>query len=134
MGFSEFDDQNTKGENFNLVSPSTPSDQAEVNDKQLNIRDPYNTYQQNQSTVGTTAVRLDTSPLSERKAVVLIANKDVYIGHTNGVTTSSGYSLLLRKGQSIWVSWGPSLQIWAISGNAGVGSDDLIATEYARGA
>jgi hypothetical protein len=75
------------------------------------------TFQTSQYTVGTSAVRLTTSPLSNRSSVsikaVLSFGNTVYIGNSNSVTASTGYPLY--NGDSLQMDLTGAQQIWAIS-------------------
>lgn len=83
------------------------------------------------TSVGVTAIRIDNPVLSNRKEVDIVAQKDVYIGFTNAVTTSSGWFMKLYKGQVIGFALGPSVQLWAISSTSG-GVSDIVLTQGAE--
>jgi hypothetical protein len=71
--------------------------------------------------VGTTAieVKVNASPLSNRKVVTLYNNSNVtiYWGFTNGVTVSTGTPIF--KNQNIVWTVGPSQKVFVIAGSAG---------------
>lgn len=71
------------------------------------------------ATVGTSAVELASSPLANRKKIIVQNNgsKAIYLGGANTVTTSNG--ICIPKGASFELDWGPNVDLWAISGTAG---------------
>lgn len=74
-----------------------------------------------QVTVGTSAVNLIPSPLSNRSAmsmkVVTTNNAIVYVGNSSGVTSSTGYALF--NGDSLQLDMTPTGSVWAIASAAG---------------
>lgn len=83
------------------------------------------------TSVGVTAIRIDSPALSNRKEVDIVAQKDLYLGFTNAVTTSSGWFMKLYKGQVIGLALGPSVQLWAISSTSG-GTSDVVLSQGAE--
>lgn len=83
-----------------------------------------------QYTVGTTAIQLTPSPLTDRSSVSIRVMADsgaiVYIGSDNTVTTSTGYPLF--NGDTIQMDLTPADQIWAI---ANVANQDVAVLEMA---
>lgn len=78
-------------------------------------------FQTSQYTVGTSAVQLTVTPLTNRSSMSIKAttttNTDVvYIGNSSGVTTSTGYALFL--GDSLQLDLTPAHQVWAIATSA----------------
>jgi hypothetical protein len=74
-----------------------------------------------QYTIGISAVQLTPSPLTNRSSMSIKANTTsgsamIYIGASNGVTTSTGYALF--SGDSLQLDLTPAQQIWAISNMA----------------
>ncbi len=71
------------------------------------------------STVGTTAVEIAATPLTDRTRILVQNNgsKAIYIGEDNTVTTSTG--ICLPKGASMELPYGETANIFAISGTAG---------------
>lgn len=69
--------------------------------------------------VGTSAVELASSPLANRKKIIVQNNgsKDIFLGGANTVTVSSG--IRVPRGASFELDWGPNVDLWAISGAAG---------------
>lgn len=69
-------------------------------------------------TVGTTAVQVVATPLAGRRFVTIQADdKDIYLGHSNAVTTSNG--IKIPKKASATYEFGEDIDIWLISGDAG---------------
>lgn len=70
-----------------------------------------------QRSVLTTATRVDSSPLSNRKGIIVRAhsanNKKVYVGFGSGVTIGSGYEL--GEGQAIELDLTEAKEVWAIA-------------------
>ncbi len=81
-------------------------------------------------TVGVTAVRLDTTVLDAREGITLFANKRVYIGVSNAVTTSNYYWVRLEKGTFIALGLKAGVQVWAISDSASAGADDVMIGQF----
>lgn len=79
---------------------------------------PDSAAQNSVATVGTSAVELAATPLTNRKKIVIQNNgsKAIYIGAT-GVTTATG--ICIPKGASYSEDWGPNVDIFAISSTAG---------------
>lgn len=80
------------------------------------------TFATSQYTVGGSAVQLTPSPLTNRtsmsvKVVTTSSSDIVYIGNSNGVTTSTGYPLF--NGDSIQLDFTPANVIYAIGTNSG---------------
>lgn len=81
-----------------------------------------NSFQTSQYTVGTAAVQLTVTPLTNRSSMSIkvkttTSNDMVYISSTSGVTTSNGY--ILFNGDSIQLDLTPAHQIWAIGTSSG---------------
>jgi hypothetical protein len=78
-------------------------------------------FQTSQTTVGTSAVQLDSSPLSGRTSlsvkVITSGGAIIFIGNSTSVTTSNGYPLF--NGDSIQLDLTTAEHIWAISANTG---------------
>lgn len=79
-------------------------------------------FQTSQYTVGTSAVQLTPTPLTNRSSMSIKANTlsgsaIVYVGNSSGVTTSTGYALF--SGDSLQLDLTPAQQLWAISNQAG---------------
>jgi hypothetical protein len=70
-------------------------------------------------TVGTTAVELASTPLAGRKFITVQneGNQDIFIGHSNAVTTGNG--IKVSKKSSATFELGEDIDVWAISGSAG---------------
>lgn len=131
--FDNFDDSNTEGQNVNITDHADPSKKAGVTNTDVNVSDisdvvsaPIHTL------VGTSAVRIDSPVLANRKELDITVSKDVFIGYTNAVTTTSGWAFRLRKGQAIGLAIGPNVQLWAISDTAGVATTDVVVAQGAR--
>ena len=77
-----------------------------------------NAFQTSQVTVGTSAVQLTPTPLSNRTSISIkvLPGNSVYIGNSNAVTTSTGYFLF--SGDALNMDLTGSDQIWAISTSA----------------
>ena len=85
-------------------------------------------YEHQGDSVGLTSL---TTVLADRDFITLECNKaNIYIGFSNAVTTSANYFIKLRKGNFVAIDLGPDIQIWAISGNASVGSDDILLGQF----
>lgn len=80
---------------------------------------PDSSAQNSTATVGTSAVELASSPLANRKKIIVQNNGDkaIYLGGANTVTTANG--ICIPKGASFELDWGPSVDLWAISSSAG---------------
>jgi hypothetical protein len=80
-----------------------------------------NAFQTSQYTIGTSAVQLTPTPLTNRSSMSIKAKLTpgsfVYIGPTSGVTTANGY--ILFNGDSLQLDLTPVNQIWAIASAAG---------------
>lgn len=81
-----------------------------------------NNFQTSQYTVGTSAVQLTPTPLSNRsslsiKVITTTASDIVYVGNSSGVTASTGYFLF--NGDSIQLDLTPSDTIYAIGTSPG---------------
>lgn len=78
-----------------------------------------NSFSTSQYTIGTSAVQLTPSPLSNRSSISIkaITSTSIYIGNSNTVTTSTGYPLFNDDVLNMDLS--TTQQIWAISGSAG---------------
>lgn len=76
-----------------------------------------------QVTVGTTAVRLDPTPLTNRRTISIKALKansgQVYVGASNAVTTPSGYELAPQESVDLELS--ATQAVWGIGSAAGQG-------------
>jgi hypothetical protein len=74
-------------------------------------------FQTSQYTIGTSAVQLTPTPLTNRSSMSIKANLTstnlLYIGNSNAVTSSTGYALF--NGDSIQLDLTPAQAIWAIS-------------------
>jgi hypothetical protein len=77
-------------------------------------------FQTSQYTVGTSAVQLAPTPLTNRSSLsvkaVLTGTNLVYVGNSNAVTSSTGY--VLFNGDSLQLDLTPAQQIWAIASAA----------------
>lgn len=80
--------------------------------------------------VGTTAVAIDPSKLDSREGVTIWANKDIYIGVTNLVTTSDKYIFKVFAGQLVQFSCNSTVDLYAISATASVGPDDVLIGQF----
>ncbi len=81
-----------------------------------------NHFQTSQYTVGTSAVQITPSPLSNRSAIGLkcvatTSTDAIYIGNSSAVTTANGYPLFTHDGLNIDLT--SSQAIWAIGTSAG---------------
>lgn len=78
-------------------------------------------FQTSQYIIGTSAVQITPSPLSNRSsvslAIIASPNIPIYIGNSNSVTINSGYPLY--NGNTIELDLTPSGSIWAISTTTG---------------
>lgn len=78
-------------------------------------------FQTSQYTVGTSAVQLAPTPLTNRSSlsitIMATVNVPVYIGNSGSVTTSTGYPLF--NGSTMQLDLTPAGQVWAISTMAG---------------
>lgn len=79
-------------------------------------------FKTSQTTVGTSAVQLDASPLTTRssvsiKAVTTTTSDIIYIGNSSGVISSTGYPLF--GGDSVQIDITSAQAIWAIGSSAG---------------
>lgn len=81
--------------------------------------DSYDSIATQTATVGTSAVELASTPLSNRKNIIIqnLGASDIYVGEDNSVTTSSG--LLVSKKSNLEFKCSASCDVWAISANAG---------------
>lgn len=79
---------------------------------------PNSSAQNSTASVGLTAVELASSPLSNRKKILVQNNGDkaIYIGGDNTVTTANG--ICIPKGASFELDWGANVNMWAISSAA----------------
>lgn len=133
MSFNEYKDGNVEGINVNVTDSDTPANKAkvssrgEVSSENLidDVASPIHT------SVGTSAVRIDDPTLTNRKKVDIQANKNVFIGFSNTITTSAGYYLALKKGQIVSLEIGPSIQLWAIANSTGT-TGDVVLTQGRR--
>lgn len=79
-----------------------------------------NSFQTSQYTVGTSAVQLTVTPLTNRSSMsmkaVCTSNNYVYIGNSSGVTTSTGY--ILFNGDSLQLDLTPAHVVYAIASAA----------------
>lgn len=100
---------------INVNSETTISGPIDTTEQGLN------SFQTSQYIIGTSAVQLTPSALSNRSSISLAVIADpniaIYIGNSNGVTTSNGYPLY--DGNTIELDLTPTGTIWAISTNAG---------------
>lgn len=81
-----------------------------------------NSFQTSQYTIGSSAVQLTVSPLTNRSSMVVkvkttTATDIVYVGATSSVTTSNGYALF--SGDTLALDLTGTHQIWAIGSNTG---------------
>lgn len=80
-----------------------------------------NAFQTSQYSIGTTAVQITPTALTNRSSlsltIIATPNVPVYIGNSNSVSTSTGYPLY--NGNTIELDLTPSGSIWAISTAAG---------------
>lgn len=79
-------------------------------------------FKTSQYTIGTSAVQITPTPLTNRSSMSIKANTTssldiVYVGNSNAVTSSTGYALF--AGDSIQLDLTPAQQIWAIGTSAG---------------
>ena len=78
-------------------------------------------FQTSQYTVGTSAVQVTVTPLTNRSSVSLktttTSNSIVYVGNSSSVTTTTGYALF--NGDSLQLDLTPTSQVWVISNNPG---------------
>lgn len=129
--FDNYNDNNTDGVNVNITDPSDPTKKAGVTNGELDTSDICNSVSTPiHTSVGTTAARIDNPTLSNRKEVDIQANKDLWIGFSNAVT-SANYYLYIRKGQIVALALGPDVELWAISGSTG-GTSDAVVTQGAK--
>lgn len=78
------------------------------------------TFQTSQYTVGTSAVQLTVTPLTNRSSmsikVVTTSTNAIYVGNSSGVTTSTGYPLF--NGDSLQLDLDPAQGVWVIASAA----------------
>lgn len=79
-----------------------------------------NAFQTSQYTIGTSAVQLTVTPLTNRSSMsmkaVCTTNNYIYIGNSSGVTTSTGY--ILFNGDSLQLDLTPAQAVYAIASAA----------------
>lgn len=82
---------------------------------------PNTALDQKSVTVGTTAVQLDASPLASRKKITVqnLGNKPIYIGASDVTVSGATGGTRLSKGSTYELELGPSVALYAISGDAG---------------
>lgn len=82
------------------------------------IQEGLPSFQTSQQTVGTSAVQLTVSPLTNRKSVSIKAmpGSSVYVGNSSAVTASTGY--YLAAGDALNMDLTTAHQIWAIASSA----------------
>lgn len=77
-------------------------------------------FQTSQYTVGTSAVQLTVTPLTNRSSMsikaVTTGTNIVYVGNSSGVTTSTGYALF--DGDSLQLDLQPTQAVWVIASAA----------------
>ena len=90
-----------------------------------NVRDdlllrPMDTASANQVTVGTSAVQLDPSPISNRREVMLSNDGSISasIGFSSGITFTSN-SFLMKPGAVRTWSLAPTVEVWAVAEDTG---------------
>lgn len=74
----------------------------------------------NSATIGVTATNLISTPLSNRRKVLVqnvSGNRTLYIGHNSSVSAANG--VRLSAGASIEIEAGPSLDIYVVASGAG---------------
>lgn len=80
-----------------------------------------NAFATSQYAVGTSAVQITPSPLTNRSSVslrvIVTGNEVVFIGTNSGVSTTTGYPLY--GGDTLHMDLTPSNQIWAVASAAG---------------
>ena len=131
MAFNNFDDGDTEGTNVNVVDSENPQRKTKVTARgELVVTDSVNEVSAPIHTmVGLTSVRIDNPQLADRKSVTIQVDKNVYIGFANTITISSGYYLLLRKGQIVQLELSDQVELWAISVSAGSSTQDVVVTQ-----
>lgn len=129
--FNNFNDNNTDGKNVNITDVNDPSQKAGVTNSELDVNDVIdNVSTPIHTSVGTSAVRIDNPSLSNRKEVDIQANKNLFVGFDNTVSSTT-YFLSLKKGQVVGLALGASVELWAISDSAG-GTSDVVVTQGAK--
>lgn len=80
---------------------------------------PNSAAQSSTATVGTSAVELASTPLANRKRIIVqnLGTKSIFLGHSSAVTTASGIEI--ARGASFELEWGANVDLFAISANAG---------------
>jgi hypothetical protein len=77
-------------------------------------------FQTSQYSIGTSAVQLAPTPLSNRSSlsitIIAAINTPVYIGNSSSVTSSNGYPLY--NGSTMQLDLTPAGEVWAISTQA----------------
>lgn len=80
-----------------------------------------NSFQTSQYTIGTSAVQITPTPLTNRSSmslkVVTTGTNNIYIGPTSGVTTGNGY--IMFNGDSLQLDLTPAHSIYAIGSSSG---------------
>jgi hypothetical protein len=79
-----------------------------------------NTFQTSQYIIGTTAIKLTPTPLTNRSSISIKAittGIPVYVGHDNGVTVTNGYPIFNNDVLNMDLTG--SNQIWAIASSPG---------------
>ena len=68
------------------------------------------------TTVGTTEVNVDSSPLAGRTKVIAqnLGGKDIYLGATGVTSSGATRGILLPKGATLSLDWGEDIAIYAI--------------------
>jgi hypothetical protein len=94
----------------------------------LSSPDAYDVWKATNATVTNTAGQLLGTPLTGRLNLIVqnLGSQDVYLGQTNGVTTTTG--LKLPKGSSLEMAFGAGAGIYAITAS---GSSDVRLAEFA---
>lgn len=112
-GLGHFASVNVDG-SLNVTGTSTVSGTVSTNLNGLA------TFQTSQYTIGTSAVQLTVTPLTNRSSmsikVVTTGNNAIYIGNSSGVTTSTGFPLF--NGDAIQLDLKSTQVIYAISSAA----------------
>lgn len=99
------------------LTPVSVDDNGFVNVRGISSESGLSAFATSQTTVGTAAVQLASSPLANRSSISLTIkaspNTPVYIGNSSAVTTGTGYPLY--DGSSLQMDLTDASQVWAIS-------------------
>ena len=89
---------------------------------------PYSSWQTSVLSASSTAAQIAATPLASRKRIMIqnLGSKDVFIGETNAVTSTSGFKL--PKGSSYEMPMGTATNMWCLTS---AGTADLRVSEFA---